>query len=152
MAKKKKEKSGALALDVESNERLKRLRDQTGLPPAEVIAMALKFWEEHTQPGQTDPLVASMRKVVREELKSITLNSDAASSTPLTEDGERAALPPQEREALIQEALKLRQEGQSWNRIAENFNRRGQATLSGVGKWHGQTLGNWMRRETSESS
>ncbi|MEG3640867.1 hypothetical protein [Magnetococcus sp. PR-3] len=176
MAKKKesKKKSGAtdgVALDKESTRRLARLSESTGISPADVIAQALKHWEEQglTQPasntqtpnalptsGQTPNTVQATEQMIQKAHEHLLAQLDKrlshSSAQPLPDLGEpRRAMNEKERTTLVKEASQLREEGLSWGRIADMFNQRGQPTLSGVGKWHGQTLGHWIRRETTGS-
>ncbi|ABK44971.1 hypothetical protein Mmc1_2471 [Magnetococcus marinus MC-1] len=149
-----------IALDKESAQRLTRLGESTGLSAADVIAQALKFWEDKglTQPTTTPrptTELPQLERLLKQEHAHLLAQLDkrlqqfAQHPTPDEEEARRV-MPEPTRKQLVQEALKLRDEGLSWGRIADLFNRRGQATLSGIGKWHGQTLGHWIRRETGE--
>jgi hypothetical protein len=56
-----------------------------------------------------------------------------------------------QREEVLQLISELRNEGLSYDKIAQNLRSRGLSTFSGKGTWHGQTVQKLFRQITEES-
>jgi hypothetical protein len=118
-------------------ERMKRISDLTGLSDYELVQKWLIQEESALNASRyyVETIQSKLEQNITEQLRSV-LYEFQKTAKPKAMKEMKAENPGDYRQMLLKRIQDMKDEGMSFVKIADQFNREGVSTVSGTGKWY----------------